>query len=177
MHLLNNVYKLQVHNIISCCFGRPVWLPHGMAPVRPLICTPVLVLYDSSAFARKSKVKCLMMRAETGGGMATRRRREECRRGKSRRLEPVMMGERREQGVSGEAEKGESLSQVGLPKHDGLFTCQVVAFVWASHERQKRRSFSSSPSRTTSVVWVCECVCVLQRRVLMLEYLSSRVFV
>lgn len=61
-----------------------------------------------------------------------------------------------EEGVSGEAEKGESLSQVGLPKHDGLFTCQVVAFVWASHERQKRQSFSSSPSRTTSVVWVCK---------------------
>lgn len=76
---------------------------------------------------------------------------------KKRRLElAVAVGERWEEGVSGEAEKGESLSQVGLPKHDGLFTCQVVAFVWASHERQKRWSFSSSPSRTTSVVWVCE---------------------
>ncbi|KAI3373912.1 hypothetical protein L3Q82_022479, partial [Scortum barcoo] len=78
-------------------------------------------------------------------------------RRKSRRQEPVRVGERWEEGVSGEAEKGESLSQVGLPKHDGLFTCQVVAFVWASHERQKRRRFSSSPSRTTSVVRVCFC--------------------
>lgn len=43
----------------------------------------------------------------------------------------------------GEAEKGESFTQVGLPKHDCLFTCQFVAFVWASHERQKKRSFSS----------------------------------
>lgn len=85
------------------------------------------------------------------------------------------MGERWEEGVLGEAEKGESLSQVGLPKHDGLFTCQVVAFVWASHERQKRRRFSSSPSRTTSVVSVCECV--LQRSALMLACLSSRVCV
>lgn len=48
---------------------------------------------------------------------------------KSRRLELVTVGERWEEGVSGEAEKGERLSQVGLPKHDGLFTCQVVAFV------------------------------------------------
>ncbi len=79
---------------------------------------------------------------------------------KGRSLEPMTVGERWEEGVSGEAEKGESLSQVGLPKHDGLFTCQVVAFVWASHERQKRRSFSSSPSRTTSVVCVCVCVCL-----------------
>lgn len=53
--------------------------------------------------------------------------------------------------MSGEAENGESLSQVGLPKHDGLFTCQLVAFVWASHKTQKTQSFSSSQSRTTSV--------------------------
>lgn len=51
------------------------------------------------------------------------------------------------EGVSGEAETGESLSQVGLPKHDGLFTCQVVAFVGASHGRQKGESFSFFPEQ------------------------------
>lgn len=43
----------------------------------------------------------------------------------------------------------EGLSQAGrqaaLPKHDALFTCQVVAFVLAAHRgRQSAPSFSSS---------------------------------
>lgn len=43
----------------------------------------------------------------------------------------------------GEVEKGERHSQVGLPKHDGLFTCQLVAFVWASHMRQRARALAA----------------------------------
>lgn len=45
--------------------------------------------------------------------------------------------------MPGEAEKGDGHSQVGLPKHDGLFTCQLVAFVWASHERQRGRALAA----------------------------------
>lgn len=111
--------------------------------------------FNISVQVYQTKLSVEWARVKIGGETETRRRRQERRGRKSRRLESVTVGEMGEEGVSGEAEKGESLSQVGLPKHDGLFTCQVVAFVWASHERQRSRSFSSSPSRTTSVVCVC----------------------
>lgn len=76
----------------------------------------------------------------------------------------------------GEAEKGEGFSQVGLPKHDGLFTCHVVAFVWVLEQRQKRRS--CSPKRTTSVVCAFPpvCVCLLHSSLLQLACLTLGVF-
>lgn len=83
-----------------------------------------------------------------------------------------------EEGVMGEAEKGESFTQVGLPKHDCLFTCQFVAFVWASHERQKKGALALCKQDHQCCQCVCifpNCVVQFPKSVLMLKWSSISV--